>query len=94
MIDAQHLAFLLAQSAMPQAQKEGWLNLLPVMSPTQVERLVTLLEQEQQSYQATAKQLLDDLDRLTDELQSAMQQLQMKERDEIDQFIKQSIHGA
>ncbi|MEK7172727.1 MAG: hypothetical protein AAB723_04385 [Patescibacteria group bacterium] len=41
---ARKLAFLLSASTMPEQVKQGWLALLPEMTPEQIERFIDILE--------------------------------------------------
>jgi hypothetical protein len=90
---AQRLAWLLAQSVMPEEQKAAWLNLLPILSVDQVQRLMQVLEQEQASYQTVSADLFADLDTLASEMQSSLDRLQAKERQAIERYVQQLLHG-
>lgn len=84
---AQKLAWLLVQSVMPQEQKEGWMNLLPLMTEQQVDVLIEVLEQEHASYKMASQDLMKDLKQLEESLAGTMQKLKAEERQLIDQFI-------
>lgn len=88
---AKRLAFLLAQSVMPQEQKEAWINLLPVMIPDQVNQLIALLEREHAGYVHSSQTFLDDLKKLEQSLAQEIQQLQLDERRQIEDFIQQRL---
>lgn len=89
---AERLAWLLAQSVMPEEQKAAWLNLLPLMSVPQVQRLMQVLEQEQASYQAVSANFFADLDTVVKEMNSSLERLQSKERKEIERYIQKLLH--
>lgn len=88
---AKHLAFLLVQSVMPQEQKEGWINLLPLMSDQQVDALIEVLEQEHANYTQVSQDFLTDLKKLETTLSKKMQKLEASERELIDRFIHQKL---
>ncbi|MBI4407056.1 MAG: hypothetical protein HY565_00970 [Candidatus Kerfeldbacteria bacterium] len=91
---AQRLAFLLAQSVMPEEQKVAWLNLLPLMSQDQISRFMSVLEQEHGSYQEVSKALLADLEQTGSEMNQALDRLAAKERQEIEQYVQKLLHGT
>lgn len=88
---AEHLAFLLAQSVMPQEQKEAWLNLLPIMLPEQVDQLMAVLEKEHQSYVASSKAFVRDLQTLESSLQKQITNLKTEERKLVEEFLQKKI---
>ncbi len=89
---AERLAWLLAQSVMPEEQKSAWLNLLPLMSVEQVQRLMQVLEQEQAAYQAVSASFFSDLDAVVKEMNTSLERLQAKERKEIERYIQKLLH--
>lgn len=91
---AQRLAFLLAQSVMPEEQKAAWLNLLPLMSQDQISRFMSVLEQEHGSYQEVSKALLADLEQVGSEMNQTLDKLAAKERKEIEQYVQKLLHGT
>lgn len=91
---AQRLAFLLVQSVMPQEQKEAWMNVLPIMTPEQVDTLIALLEREHVGYVQASQSLLQDLKQLEGELVKKITQLKAEERTVIEAFIKQRIAAS
>ena len=90
---AERLAWLLAQSVMPEEQKAAWLNLLPLMSVEQVQQLMQVLEQEQASYQEVSADFFADLDTVVKEMKMSLERLQAKERKEIEQYVQKLLHG-
>jgi len=88
---AQRLAFLLAQSVMPQEQKEAWINLLPVMLPKQVDQLVGILEREHQSYVSSSKAFVSDLRTLESSLHRQISQLKQEEKTVIENYLHNKI---
>lgn len=52
MVDATHLAQLLAHAPMTDQERDGWLKLLPHMQPQDIEELTELMEKEQQDLRA------------------------------------------
>lgn len=88
---AKHLAFLLAQSVMPQEQKEAWINVLPVMLPEQVDTLICALEREHHGYVEASESLVNDLKRLESELQQQLNSLKAEELKAIETFIKKQL---
>ncbi len=91
---AQRLAFLLAQSVMPEEQKTAWLNLLPLMSQDQISRFMSVLEQEHGSYQEVSKSLLGELEQVGSDMNQALDKLAAKERKEIEQYVQKLLHGT
>ena len=89
---AERLAWLLAQSVMPEEQKAAWLNLLPLMSVAQVQQLMQVLEREQASYQEVSADLFADLDTVAKEMRHSLERLQAKERKEIEQYVQKLLH--
>ncbi len=89
---ARRLAFLLVQSVMPQEQKEAWMDLLPIMTPEQVDMLMSILEKEHQGYQESSKQLLEDLKNLEASFKQEVEKLKAEEKELIDAFIKKEIN--
>lgn len=85
---AARLALLLAQSEMPQEQKEAWIHMLPVMLPEQVDGLVELLEQEHRGYVDAGAQLMKELKQLEGSVHEEVDALKTAERELIDRFIK------
>ncbi|HLD21482.1 MAG TPA: hypothetical protein VJB65_01120 [Patescibacteria group bacterium] len=88
---AERLAFLLAQSAMPQEQKEGWINVLPIMDEQQVDTLIDLLEQEHAGYVESSKEFLEDVKQLEQSFAAKVTELKEEERKMIDAFIQSKL---
>lgn len=88
---AQRLAFLLAQSVMPQEQKEAWMNLLPVMLPEQVDQLMSILEKEHASYVESSKAFVHDLQQLEKSLEKEIATLKREERELVEAYLQKKI---
>jgi len=88
---AKHLAFLLAQSVMPQEQKEAWVNLLPLMTPEQVATLIEILEKEHHGYSLASAQFLADLKKLETTLRTEINKLKLAEQKAVETFIQQRL---
>lgn len=90
-VKAKELAWLLAQSVMPQEQKEAWLNLLPLMTDEQVDQLVQVLKSEQASYQQASKDFFQDLQNFEHNFSETIQELKAADLKLIDRFIETKL---
>lgn len=88
---AKHLAFLLAQSVMPQEQKEAWVNLLPLMTSEQVDTLIEILEKEHHGYAVASERFLTDLKKLETNLRAQINKLKLTEQTAVESFIQQRL---
>ena len=59
--EGERLAFLLYASQMPDEAKQAWINMIPEMNPEQIQRLMGILEKEQEYYaNADEEELMKD----------------------------------
>ncbi|MFC1618224.1 hypothetical protein ACFL2B_03015 [Patescibacteria group bacterium] len=88
---AQQLGQLLAQSSMPADMKENILELLFIMKQEQIDKLISVLEQEQATYQETEKKFVDDLRNVENEYQNKFRQMQAGQIELLDKYIAKKL---